>query len=171
VFPGARLGRHVSRLYAAPQAARQHHHRMPPSYSVYHPVGTTHRALCGAQQRDWVCHSAKDPIHWHFLMVCYLRPKAQRSAPHSSFGTCLELIHCDVSPPQAIRQSTLTDCFDLMALVMRGVGCTGLVQACGAAWSWSCSMEYMSSAVDKRYRYCMLHQSAHKREPCRRPAG
>jgi hypothetical protein len=36
---------------AAPQPARQHPHRMSPSYSVSHPVGAAHRALCGAQQR------------------------------------------------------------------------------------------------------------------------
>jgi hypothetical protein len=78
VFPGARSGRHVSRLYNAPQPARQHPHRMQPSHSVSHPVGAAHRALCGAQQpRMRALFSAKDPQkNRHFLMrCCYLRPK------------------------------------------------------------------------------------------------
>jgi hypothetical protein len=56
VFPGARFGRHVSRLYVpvALQPALQHLHRMQPSCAVFHPVGAAHRALCGAQQPDCV---------------------------------------------------------------------------------------------------------------------
>jgi hypothetical protein len=74
LFPGAldRLGRrhvfnsmHVYRyravpactvdLYVTPQPARQRPiDRMPPSHSVYHPVGDARRALCGAQQPDCV---------------------------------------------------------------------------------------------------------------------
>ena len=49
----SRLSVGTARLpfFAAPQPARQHPHRMSPSYSVSHPVGAAHRALCGAQQR------------------------------------------------------------------------------------------------------------------------
>jgi hypothetical protein len=38
-----------SRLYVAPQPARQHPHRMQPSYDVFHPLGAAHGALWGAQ--------------------------------------------------------------------------------------------------------------------------
>jgi hypothetical protein len=38
------------------------HQLMPPSYSVYHPVGAAHRALCGAQQRNRVRRSANSQI-------------------------------------------------------------------------------------------------------------
>jgi hypothetical protein len=38
-----------SRLYVAPQPARQHPHRMQPSYDVFHPLGAAHGALRGAQ--------------------------------------------------------------------------------------------------------------------------
>jgi hypothetical protein len=31
-------------LYVAPQPARQHPHRMQPSYDVFHPLGAAHRA-------------------------------------------------------------------------------------------------------------------------------
>jgi hypothetical protein len=58
-------------------------HRMQPSYSVYQPVGAASRALCGAQQRDWVRHSQRKILSRpersfkirHFLTGCYLRPK------------------------------------------------------------------------------------------------
>ena len=33
-----------SRLYVAPQPARQHPHRMQPSYDVFHPLGAAHMA-------------------------------------------------------------------------------------------------------------------------------
>jgi hypothetical protein len=53
VFPGARLGRHVSRLYVAPQLARQHLlARMQPSYAVYHLVGATRSALASCVARS-----------------------------------------------------------------------------------------------------------------------
>jgi hypothetical protein len=38
-----------SRLYVAPQPARQHPHRMQPSYDVFHPLGAAHGALWGSQ--------------------------------------------------------------------------------------------------------------------------
>jgi hypothetical protein len=69
VFPGARLGRHVSRLEVAPHPARQHPHRMSPSHSVSHPVGAAHRALCGAQQRDWVRDSQREIISKYWEKV------------------------------------------------------------------------------------------------------
>jgi hypothetical protein len=50
VLPVARLGRHVYRQYGAPQPARQHTHRMQPSYDVSHSLGAAHRALCGTLQ-------------------------------------------------------------------------------------------------------------------------
>ena len=37
-----------SRLYVAPQPARQHPHRMQPSYDVFHPLGAAHAALWGS---------------------------------------------------------------------------------------------------------------------------
>ena len=37
-----------SRLYVAPQPARQHPHRMQPSYDVFHPLGAAHGALWGS---------------------------------------------------------------------------------------------------------------------------
>jgi hypothetical protein len=33
-----------SRLYVVPQPARQHPHRMQPSYDVFHPLGAAHMA-------------------------------------------------------------------------------------------------------------------------------
>ena len=37
-----------SRLYVAPQPARQHPHRMQPSYDVFHRLGAAHGALWGS---------------------------------------------------------------------------------------------------------------------------
>ena len=34
----------ASRLYVVPQPARQHPHRMQPSYDVFHPLGAAHMA-------------------------------------------------------------------------------------------------------------------------------
>jgi hypothetical protein len=79
VFPGARLGRHVSRLYVAPQPARQHPHRTQPSYSAYHPVGADRRALCGAQQPDWV----RDSQRKIFSLSPGKRLHHQRSSRHA----------------------------------------------------------------------------------------
>jgi hypothetical protein len=62
VFPGAWVDAASSRLYVASQPARQHPHRMKPSYSVSHLVGAAHRALCGAQQPDCVRDSQRKII-------------------------------------------------------------------------------------------------------------
>jgi hypothetical protein len=53
VFPGARLERHVFRLcvrvsHPSLRASTPIAY-MQPSYSVSHPVGAAHRALCGAR--------------------------------------------------------------------------------------------------------------------------
>jgi hypothetical protein len=75
-----------SRLDVALQPARQHPHRMQPSYSVSHPVGAGHRALGGAQQPDWVrILSEKERWSRALSSTCVdVRRRVRQPAP----GTC-----------------------------------------------------------------------------------
>jgi hypothetical protein len=83
----------VLRLYVAPQPARQHPHRLPPSYPVYHPVGAAHRALCGAQQRDWDRDSQRK--------ITKIRHFSRRVLPTPSAATAVDWLPSRVlrSPP------------------------------------------------------------------------
>jgi hypothetical protein len=51
--------------------ARQHPHLMQPSYSVSHPVGAAHRALCGSVRRAAArlraLFLAKDPLKFGII--------------------------------------------------------------------------------------------------------
>jgi hypothetical protein len=73
-----------SRLYVAPQPARQHPHRMQPSYDVFHRLGAAHRARHVSVASILSERSSKFELLW-------VAPDTARGAPHSSFGTYLKM--------------------------------------------------------------------------------
>jgi hypothetical protein len=73
-----------SRLYVAPQPARQHPHRMQPSYDVFHRLGAAPMPRHVSVASILSERSSKFELLW-------VAPDTARGAPHSSFGTYLEM--------------------------------------------------------------------------------